>query len=242
VSNPAEGNFFRLWNWFLPLLLGLTAGWFGMVCLEIWLDGQNLHSRPPVIESSLTPRAQDTGAGSGVKFDAFLRANPFGVTPMREYSLAQSYIPSEDTTSLSINQLIGSGVCGDPRRIHVYTAANNQGIRVEWISDDDVFAQIGVQQGDIVRSIDGIYLSDELAALWRNLVEVPPFMDLRSAIGMLRGESQSMDIRGHTRWSQSSCDIRVENLSRLSRLINFDQIVVEVLRDGVPILLRYVAQ
>ena len=78
-SSDSDEKIFRLWSWSLPLLLGLTAGWFGMACFEVWLEGFNGHNRPVAIASGLTASSQEIDADN---LAAFLRVNPFKVTPM----------------------------------------------------------------------------------------------------------------------------------------------------------------
>jgi len=79
VSSDSDEKVFRLWSWSLPLLFGLTAGWFGMACFEVWLEGLNGRYRPVAMASSLV--ASDKEADSD-NLAAFLRVNPFKVTPM----------------------------------------------------------------------------------------------------------------------------------------------------------------
>jgi len=79
-TQDADGEIFRLWSWTLPLLLGLTVGWFIMTCVEVWLEGRNGRNRPVAYASYLTTLDQDIDAGN---ITAFLRANPFKVTPMK---------------------------------------------------------------------------------------------------------------------------------------------------------------
>ena len=78
LAPDLEGGIFRLWNWALPLLLGLAAGWFGMTCLEVWLDVANTSNRP-VAASHFATSGPETDSDN---MAAFLRTNPFKVTPM----------------------------------------------------------------------------------------------------------------------------------------------------------------
>ena len=84
-----ESKYFRLWNWALPLLLGLTVGWLGMVCLEIWLEGRNVRVRPAIVDAPAV-YLQDNGTNN---FAAFLRTNPFGITPRPTSYTVPIYIP-----------------------------------------------------------------------------------------------------------------------------------------------------
>jgi len=76
----ADGVIFRLWSWLLPVLLGLSTGWFVMTCIEVWLERWNGRSRPVAYASYLAATDQNIDAGN---ITAFLRANPFRITPMK---------------------------------------------------------------------------------------------------------------------------------------------------------------
>ncbi|MDR1732796.1 MAG: hypothetical protein LBR61_11960 [Synergistaceae bacterium] len=78
-SLPLEGGkVWKAWGWILPLLLGLTLGWFGMVCLEGWLEKSNRPRRSEA-EAALLPAAvADT---ENLNMTAFLDANPFRISP-----------------------------------------------------------------------------------------------------------------------------------------------------------------
>jgi len=281
----AEGKFFRLWNWILPLLLGLTAGWFAMICLEIWLEGRNLHSRPAVVASSFAFHAQ---APETDKIAVFLRTNPFGVTPMPVPDI-EPYIPPPpivssmesvvltgtspghmawmryqerlrlilignqfysytlvevtylDATFINGENLVkhlifgnrqvapsqrlpratppGEGMIFDHiagatgqisrelvnqmlenpfdelRKIRFRPASAGYGLQVEWITDYSVLAQLGVQEGDVIRAINGIVFHN------------------------------AMDV-----------------VNSLHSLMESDQFVIEVTRSGAPALLQYVVR
>jgi type II secretory pathway component PulC len=79
LSPEPGGGLFRLWSWGLPLLLGCSLGWFGTVCLEVWLNGVNAAGRPVTASAGMTEPGLEPDAAS---MAAFLRANPFKVTPM----------------------------------------------------------------------------------------------------------------------------------------------------------------
>jgi len=285
-SGP-ESTFFRLWNWALPLLLGLAAGWFAMVCLEIWLEGRNLHSRPITTTYDFTPHAPEAGID---KMEAFLRANPFGVTPMPIPGIVPEFVPAVQTveslasailtgtspghmawmrhrerlrliligsqfysyTLVEVTHVDATFINGDhvvkhlifgnrqaqpPQHFQPSTAApseimhsdpmvsttgqisrelvnqllenpfdelreirlrpsdDGQGLQVEWITGDSILAQLGVQQGDIVRSINGIVFLN------------------------------AMDI-----------------VNSLNSLMDSDQFIVEMTRHGAPTLLQYVVR
>ena len=277
-----EGAFFRLWSWLLPLLLGLTAGWFAMVCLEIWLEGHNMRSRPAVTAYDFTAYVLDDGTDN---FAVFLRTNPFGVTAMPTPDLMPRYTPQPQIVSSLASAiltgtspghmawmryqerlrliLVGSqfysytllevtaldatfingeyvikhlifgstplvyqvpqparhvappapsiGAAGqisrdlvnqllenpfdELREIRIRPADGDQGLQIEWITGDSIFAQLGVQYGDVIRSVNGI--------AFRNVMDVT---------------------------------------NSLNSLMESDQFVVEVMRGGVPVLLQYVVR
>jgi len=288
----AEGKFFRLWGWVLPLLLGLTAGWFGMVCLEVWLESRNARSRPVVMTSGATTHVQDVSVD---RLAVFLRENPFGVTPMPAPHVAEMIeeVPAQVTGSLAsailrgtspgliawmddqgvlrlvqvydnfgehtlievteldatfvygeervVKQLIfanrqpanqppprltGSrrqpsagvtssdpvaGTTGmidrntfnrlleDPfdelRRIRIRPDDTEQGLRMEWIANDSILAQLGVRQDDVISSVNGIVL--------RNTQDI---------------------------------------MNSLNSMMHSDQFVVEVMRNGMPTVLQYMVR
>jgi len=78
LSTDAEGMFFVLWGWALPFLISLTVGWLGMACFEVWLEGLNGRNRPIVMSSGPVSSGQEDDADN---LSAFLRVNPFRVTP-----------------------------------------------------------------------------------------------------------------------------------------------------------------
>ncbi|MCL2009297.1 MAG: hypothetical protein FWG71_01965, partial [Synergistaceae bacterium] len=102
-----EGKVFGFWSWILPLLLGLTAGWFGMACLEVWLEGRNGQKRPFSVVSSLSDFAGETDADN---MAAFLRTNPFNVTPMPvpEFAESEDEAPPQIVGSLATAVLKGT--------------------------------------------------------------------------------------------------------------------------------------
>ncbi|MDR3265026.1 MAG: hypothetical protein LBT15_03345, partial [Synergistaceae bacterium] len=76
---PVEGKIYEVWSWVSPLLLGLALGWFGMICLGVWLDGV---VRP---QRSLAAAIVDSSSFSEseiMNMSAFLNANPFRVSSM----------------------------------------------------------------------------------------------------------------------------------------------------------------
>ena len=79
LSTDAEGMFFVLWGWALPLLISLTVGWLGMACFEVWLEGLNGRYRPIVMASGPASSGQEDDVEN---LSAFLRVNPFRVSPM----------------------------------------------------------------------------------------------------------------------------------------------------------------
>jgi hypothetical protein len=295
----SEGGIYRLWAWTLPVFLGLVFGWFGMVCLEIWLDGDNRQARPLFASSVALAATQDFDAANMV---AFLNSNPFKVTPLVLPDLAKTEegggedAPPPVTGSLAtavlrwtmpgtgvlledqgkqrvvllnesfdvyaleevtyrqavfkkdeervVKDLIfgkeGQGpaalssapllaertpnigqqvIAADPakgvtgkinrdlinrlmenpfeelRNVRIRPAEGEQGLQVQWINKDSILAQLGVQRGDVIRSINGIRFQN--------------MMDITNS---------------------------------MSSLMNSDRFDVEMLRNGTPTALQYAVQ
>jgi hypothetical protein len=75
----SEGRVLKIWNFVLPLLLGLVFGWLCMVSIETWLNGYNRRARPATMVSVFS------GMGESVEttnMNAFLTANPFKISSM----------------------------------------------------------------------------------------------------------------------------------------------------------------
>ncbi|MDR1379303.1 MAG: hypothetical protein LBJ36_09685 [Synergistaceae bacterium] len=260
VVRSEGGVYYRLWTWALPALIGLVLGWFGMVCLGVWLDGANRSNRPLSASSAAFAAAQDSDMSN---MTAFLNSNPFKVTPMvlpdleameeekeenapppitgslatavvrwtmpgtgvlledqgkqhmillREsfdvyrleevtyrqaiflkgeervvkdlsYSkegLAALPAPSLTTVRSAKGNLGQQVLAADPtkgvngeinrdmvnrlmenpfeelRNVRIRPAEGEQGLQVQWINRDSILAQLGVQRGDVIRSINGI--------------------------------------------------------------------------------------
>lgn len=86
-GTAADSDFFsKLWSWILPLLLGLTWGWFVMVLLSVWL-GQNSTSRVATVSVAGGGASRESEMMS---MGMFLATNPFKITPME--------IPDEAST------------------------------------------------------------------------------------------------------------------------------------------------
>jgi len=127
-----ESKYFRLWNWFLPLLLGLTVGWLGMVCLEIWLEGRNTRSRPAVVDTP-TVYIQDNGANN---FAVFLRTNPFGITSIPSPNIKPAYTRKVQISRDLLNSMLGKT------------------FDILGITDNEILlGQLGLQRGDIANTI-----------------------------------------------------------------------------------------
>jgi hypothetical protein len=75
----AEGRLPKIWNWVLPLLLGLVFGWLCMVSVEVWLNGVNRRARPATMISVFSGTAKNVEM---MNMNAFLMANPFKISPM----------------------------------------------------------------------------------------------------------------------------------------------------------------
>lgn len=74
-----EGKFDRVWSWILPLLTGLAFGWFCMVCLAGWLEGNIRRQRPVAVATVAAVPAEEAGMRN---MTVFLETNPFKITPM----------------------------------------------------------------------------------------------------------------------------------------------------------------
>jgi hypothetical protein len=108
-DGAAEGAFrasgvLRVWNWTLPFLLGLAFGWFCMVCLEVGLNERNRRARPAGTAPASAGSAQNLAAESA---SAFLKANPFRVTPM---PVDESGDPAEEGNSTPITGSLATAV------------------------------------------------------------------------------------------------------------------------------------
>jgi len=291
-DKPTDGGIFRLWSWTLPLLLGLTSGWLGVACIELWLDTWNAHSRTVVTTSGQAISEQKLDVDI---MAPFLLANPFKVTPrpipenddiaepidepppqvvgslaaavlkgtspgflawmedegklrlirigetfdlytleevtylnatfvknedrvVKEFSVGRddkpvasqpvqilpevraadvqvSYIPDVSAQGAinrdAINQLLENPL-DELRKVRLRPAGEDQGLRVQWLNRDSVFAQLGIQRDDVIHSINGIALQN------------------------------AMDIS-----------------NSLSSLMGSDQIAVEVIRNGEPVVLQH---
>jgi type II secretory pathway component PulC len=289
-----EGKLFRFWCWILPLLLGGVFGWFGMVCLEIGLDGYVRRFRP----AAAAVFVAGTRNFEIANMTAFLKSNPFKITPMalpepeetstdapqqitgslaaavvrwtmpdigvlledqgnqhmvlvnesfdvytleevtyREAifvkdenrvvkellykeetatalpspsaSVAQNraadfgpqVVPADPSSGSAgeINRDMINGLMENPfdelKKVRLRPAADEQGLQIQWINKDSVLAQLGVQKGDVIRSINGI--------AFRNM------MDITNSV---------------------------------SSLMNSDRFDVEVMRNGTPTSLQYVVR
>jgi membrane-associated protease RseP (regulator of RpoE activity) len=289
-----EGRLFRLWSWILPVLLGGVFSWFGMTCLEVWLDGYVRRSRPAAASIVAASGMRDSEIAN---MAAFLKSNPFKVTPRilpdleeelsadssqqitgslaaavlrwtmpgagilledqgQQYvilvnesfdvytleevtyreaifvkdenrvvkelvyskegpALPQPSAPVVQTRDADLGPLVvpadpSSGSAGEINRDMInglienpfdelkkvrLRPADEQGLQIQWINKDSVLAQLGVQKGDVIRSINGI--------AFRNM------MDITNSV---------------------------------SSLMNSDRFDVEVMRNGTPTSLQYVVR
>ena len=273
-------------------MLGLTSGWLGVACIELWLDTWNAHSRTVVTTSGQAISEQKLDVDI---MAPFLLANPFKVTPrpipenddivepvdepppqvvgslaaavlkgtspgflawmedegklrlirigetfdlytleevtylnatfvknedrvVKEFSVGRddkpvasqpvqilpevraadvqvSYIPDVSAQGAinrdAINQLLENPL-DELRKVRLRPAGEDQGLRVQWLNRDSVFAQLGIQRDDVIHSINGIALQN------------------------------AMDIS-----------------NSLSSLMGSDQIAVEVIRNGEPVVLQH---
>ncbi len=295
ASKYAGGRLYKIWNWILPLLAGLVFGWFGMLCLGVWVDG-NIRRQRPV---TLMPAASNSNAeAETMNMNVFLATNPFRVTPMATPVSSASDDAGEDAvvpitgdlatailrwpmsgigamiesqgkqhlilindsfdvyTLESVNYLRAVFRKGDERvtkdfiinpaaaaaatsATRVASAASGshpanqvsaaeaggkegvisaglvqqlmenpfdelknvrlrpkegeQGLQIQWINKDSILNQLGVQKGDVIRSINGIP--------FRNMADIT---------------------------------------NSMNSLMNSDRFDVEVVRDGKPSSLKYV--
>ncbi|NLL36347.1 MAG: hypothetical protein GX256_02350 [Fretibacterium sp.] len=78
-SEPREGSrLYVLWLWSLPILLGVTLGWFAMTCAGVLLDG----FYPSAVELSAPSGLEKPQDGEEDRLSAFLASNPFRISPM----------------------------------------------------------------------------------------------------------------------------------------------------------------
>jgi len=290
ITGPVvnDGKLYTLWSWILPLLLGLTLGWFVMACVEVWMESTNTQARPAVAAEA----AAVNNEVDALSMTAFLRANPFGVTPrslpvsdeLEErfeatvtdllttallkgtspghmawmdvqgklklvmvgddfggYTLEEvtyldatfvkgdsrvvkvlMYIPPRPTplpiprslpagnwqvvppdltkdtpgqiSREMLNQLLEDPM-GEFDKVRLRPAENGQGLQIQWINRDSILAQLGVQEGDVIRAINGIAFSNV------------------------------MDI-----------------INALDSLMTSDQFTVGMMRNGAPISLQYLVR
>jgi type II secretory pathway component PulC len=257
----SERGLYRLWLWALPALLGLVLGWFGMVCLGVWLDGGNRQNRPLSASSAAFAATENSDMANMV---AFLNSNPFKVTPLvlpdpeattegeeeedapppitgslatavvrwtmpntgvlledqgtqrvilldqsfdvytleevsyrqaifrkGEESVVKNLVYSKEgvtvasalspaplptpRTETGMQVIAADPLKGTPgvldrtlvnqlmenpfeelRNVRIRPAEGEQGLQVQWINKDSILAQLGVQSGDVIRSINGI--------------------------------------------------------------------------------------
>jgi type II secretory pathway component PulC len=289
-----EERLFLVWSWVLPLLLGGMVGWFGMTCLEVWLDGYVRQVRPAAVAAVAASGMQDSAIAN---MTAFLKGNPFKITPRvqpdpeevpkeaprqitgslatvvvrwpipdigvlledqgrqslvlinesfdvytleevtareaifvkdenrvvkellyskegpvlpppsapvaqeRDAGLGSQVVPADPSSGSTgeINRDMINGLMENPfdelKKVRLRPATDEQGLQIQWINKDSVLAQLGVQKGDVIRSINGI--------AFRNM------MDITNSV---------------------------------SSLMNSDRFDVEVMRNGAPTSLQYVVR
>ena len=73
------GRVYAAWLWLLPVLLGLTLGWFADACLEALLGR---FSAGRTVGRSSLPAEVERASSVGAGMEEFLTANPFRVSPM----------------------------------------------------------------------------------------------------------------------------------------------------------------
>ena len=291
-----EGRLYRIWSWILPLLAGLVFGWFGVVCLGAWLDGNIRQQRPAVS----TPVASKTDAVvDPMNMSVFLATNPFRVTPMplpdpesvdrggdtpvaitgdlatailrwpmagigamiesqgkqhiilinqsfdvytlesvnylravfrkgdervtkdfvlNPAAVAPPPVPRTASNAMDSNTAASQVSAAEPggkegvisatlvqqlmenpfdelKNVRLRPKDGEQGLQIQWINKDSILSQLGVQKGDVIRSINGIP--------FRNMADIT---------------------------------------NSMNSLMNSDRFDVEVTRDGKPSSLKYVVR
>ena len=80
VPRGAEGGrVYAAWLWLLPVLMGLTLGWFADACLEALLGRFGTER---AVGRSALPAEAERASSVGAGMEEFLTANPFRVSPM----------------------------------------------------------------------------------------------------------------------------------------------------------------
>ena len=73
------GRVYAAWLWLLPVLMGLTLGWFADACLEALLGRFGTER---AVGRSALPAEAERASSVGAGMEEFLTANPFRVSPM----------------------------------------------------------------------------------------------------------------------------------------------------------------
>lgn len=115
------GRIYALWRLALPVLFGLTLGYFASVCLSFWLDSSGL-IRPAKQEFS--ENAARNEAVKNVGLDDFLAANPFKISPQKK---------SESEFNLDGNQDNKQEIVGSLATAIVRGTLPNVGV---WLEDE----------------------------------------------------------------------------------------------------------
>ena len=106
VPRGAEGGrVYAAWLWLLPVLLGLTLGWFADACLETLL-GRFGTGR--AVDRSALPAEAERASSVGAGMEEFLTANPFRVSPMEASLPTARSADVEVTGSLATAVLRGT--------------------------------------------------------------------------------------------------------------------------------------
>lgn len=102
-----EGGLYALWRLALPILLGLTLGWFASVCLGIFLAR---FENPALLRHQALGVASNQEETERVGLEEFLAANPFRISPMKPLVVEEkpSEVPVVVKTPLADDVLRGT--------------------------------------------------------------------------------------------------------------------------------------
>jgi type II secretory pathway component PulC len=84
------------------------------------------------------------------------------VAQTREVNVGMQIVPPDPSNRMpgEVNREMINGLMENPfdelKKVRLRPAADEQGLQIQWINKDSVLAQLGVQKGDVIRSINGI--------------------------------------------------------------------------------------
>ena len=85
-----------------------------------------------------------------------------GPSPVTDGGTTGQVVPADPANNKpgEINRNLVNQLMEDPfaemRNVRIRPAEGDQGLQVQWINKDSILAQLGVQRGDVIRSINGI--------------------------------------------------------------------------------------